>query len=555
VAITRGRWALALAFSAVVSATACVSTAPDGDRPDGAIARASRETPDGATGSPSDVETSHIADECDGGAAMCGRLDVRLAFHDVTNRSRASTVKPRDTWGALWADNDGDGDPDLFVGRHEWPPELFINDGGAYSRANVDFVHPSGYDSIDDETGVDRHSCAWGEANGDGLPDLYCAVGANRGTSVGPNQLFLAEGDGFREAARELGVTNPFGRSKSVGWLDHDGDGDLDLLVGNALRLDRRAPNALFERTKDGFARVKVGLDDELVTMSTSWADWDVDGDPDVLVLQYPSSRQPTVAYENVGGTFREVTLPNVTGGPWHAAAWGDVDGNARTDLALVSIERLRILRNTRAGFRPVFEMALDKGQMALWFDAENDGDLDLFVVQGAPPPMEWFGANYLDFLLVRGPTTFRHVALTDVQGPRDGCGDSAAAADYDRDGDVDLFVTNGAEGGCRGIDELLENRSTGGNWVALDLVGPAGNPWAFGARLHVGAGEHPYWREVTDGVTFRSQSEVGHQVLGIGPAASANVRVLWPDGASDCVRLDAGSTATVAIGSSPCRT
>ena len=214
---------------------------------------------------------------------------------------------------------------------------------------------------------------------------------------------------------------------------------------------------------------------------------------------------------------FHEITLPNVTGGPWHAAAWGDVDGSERTDLALVSIERLSISSEHEERVPAVFGTALDKGQMALWFDAENDGDLDLLVVQGAPPPMEWFGANYPDFLLLRGPEASAAFPLAEVDGPRDGCGDSATAADHDRDGDVDLFVTNGAEGGCRGMDVLLENRSTGGNWVALDLVGPAGNPWGFGARLSVAAVGLSYWRELTDGVTFRSQSEVGHQVLGVG--------------------------------------
>ena len=551
--IARGQ-SLALSLVVALSAHACVSSAPAGDPLYEPSADVSPEAPAGATGAPSGVENSSSVDECGDGDASCGPLEVRLAFRAVTTGTRGTIVRPRESWGALWADHDGDGDPDLFVGRHGWQPDLLLNDGGSYSRANVGFVHPPGYDPIDKESSVDRHSCAWGEANGDGLPDLYCTVGADRGTGVGPNQLFLGGGERFRESAGELGVTNAFGRSKSVGWLDYEGDGDLDLLVGNALRLDRRAPNVLFERIGDHFTRATAGLDDELVTMSMSWADWDVDGDPDVLAMQYPSSRQPTVAYENMGGIFHEVTLPNVTGGPWHAAAWGEVDGDARTDLALVSIERLSILRNTRSGFRPVFEMALDKGQMALWFDAENDGDLDLFVVQGAPPPMEWFGANHPDFLLIRGPRGFRRFPLAEVEGPRNGCGDSATAADHDRDGDVDLFVTNGAEGGCRGMDVLLENRSAGGNWVALDLVGPAGNPWGFGARLSVAAGGLSYWRELTDGVTFRSQSEVGHQVLGIGAAESATVRVRWPDGTSDCIQLDAGSTATVAIGSSPCR-
>jgi hypothetical protein len=365
--------------------------------------------------------------------------------------------------------------------------------------------------------------------------------------------LFLQDGTGFQEAGRKLRVSDPFGRSKSVGWLDVDGDHDLDLFVGNAPRVDRSAPNSLFERAPRGFKRSRVGLEEELVTMSSPWADWDVDGDPDILILQYPSSFEPAIAYLNVGGSFRKTTLTHVSGGTWHAGAWGDFDGNGRPDLALVSLREVTILQNTGGGLRPVFSAPLQKGQMCLWFDPDNDGDLDLFVMQGAPPPMPSTGANLVDFLVVREPDGFRRTNVPSLRGPRDGCGDSAAAADHNRDGRVDLFVTNGAEGGCRGRDALLENHSRGGNWVAIELRGDPRNPWGIGARIHVASDGARYWRQLTDGVTFRSQSEVGHQVLGIGRAVSADVKVVWPDGTSDCLRIPAGTTAPVSKGSSDC--
>lgn len=499
--------------------------------------------------------TSPIAEDPNGGPCDEGEgcPRVRLRFRDVTRQARNITEKPRESWGALWADWDGNGYPDLFIGRHGSPPTFLSNEAGTYTRVAVDFVDPPGYDPIDGGTGVDRHSCAWGEANGDRQPDLYCDVGADRGLGVGPNQLFVQGRHGLRESAVDMRVSDPFGRSKSVNWLDHDGDGDLDLFVGNAMRSDRRTTNALFEHTRNGFRRSNAGLDDRLVTMSSSWADWDVDGDPDLLALQYPSSTRPAVAYENVDGTFRRTTLEHVSGGAWHASAWGDYDGDGRSDLALVGIDRLAILRNSRTGLEPTFSMALGKGQMAVWFDVENDGDLDLFVVQGAPPPMDPIGSNVGDLLLLRSDRGFHRARLPMLRGPRDGCGDSAAIADHDRDGRVDVFLTNGAEGGCRGSDVLLENVSTGGHWVAIDLLGEPENPWGVGSRIHVRAGRLSYWRDVTDGVAFRSQSEIGHQVLGIGSSVSADVKVMWPDGTMDCLRLEAGTTRGVRQGALPC--
>ena len=473
----------------------------------------------------------------------------------MTRRTRSLPVGATTTWGGTWTDFDGNGFPDLLIGHHSVEPDLLLNDDGTFAEADVNLVNPPGYEVGHKGRFVDRHTCGWGEANGDGLPDLYCDVGANKGIGIGSNQLYLQQPDhSLREVGASFRVEDRFGRSKSVDWLDVDGDLDLDLFVGNALRIDRPAPNEVFLHTRSGLRRADVGLSDRLQTMSTEWADWDLDGDPDLLLFQYPSTGGLSLAYENVRGRYRRVSVPGVTAGHWHTAAWGDFDGDGRPDLATVSIPELAIFRNTRSGFRRVFGLPLDKGQMAVWFDAENDGDLDLFVVQGAPPPMPSTGANEPDLLLINSGHGFRVARVAGIAGPRDGCGDSAAAADFDRDGRVDLFVTNGAEGDCRGKDELLRNVSIGGNWVSVDLRGADLNPWGFGARIHVRAGDLVYWRELTDGMNFRSQSEVGHQVLGIGVETSASVRVVWPDGATSCARLTAGENAVLQQGVSSCR-
>jgi hypothetical protein len=474
------------------------------------------------------------------------------AFTDVAGLVGVSDGGHHASWGVSWVDIDRNGYPDLFLGRHRDPPRLLTNTGGNYDINSFDFCRPPGYVPTHEEPCVDRHMCAWGEANGDGRPDLYCTQGAQSGAGSGPNQLLVQTTDGFQDVARAMAVADIYGRGRSANWLDVDGDGKLDLFVGNANRWTRPpSPNRLFMHIGEKFRSVP-GADDSLQTKSSSWADWDVDGDPDLLVLQDQLlSRYPARAYEDVDGRLMSVEIPHVSGGLWQAAAWGDYDGDGRPDLSLLSPHRLLVLRNTAGGFEHVFNRPLAVGRMSVWFDVDNDGDLDLFVVQGALPQTGRGRdlQNYPDFLVVREAGGFRTITGTPFRGPQTGCTDAVAAADDNRDGRVDLVVTNG----CTVPDELLRNDSGAGGWVALDLHGSHTNPWGFGARIHVAAGPLGYWRELTDGVSSHGQSEMGHQVLGIGLAESAHVRVVWPNGVSDCVGATAGETVALVVGTRPC--
>ena len=150
---------------------------------------------------------------------------TRYRVEDVTRRRGLSTADTF-TWGATWVDYDNDDDADLLVNRHWLRPYFYVNANGFYARLREDF-----YPEL-----VDRHGCAWGEADGDGRPDLYCAVGADKGVGTGKNQLLLQKESGFVDAAEEFGVTDEYGRGRTVQWLDIDSDGDLDIFVGNKFR-------------------------------------------------------------------------------------------------------------------------------------------------------------------------------------------------------------------------------------------------------------------------------------------------------------------------------
>jgi FG-GAP-like repeat/ASPIC and UnbV len=462
------------------------------------------------------------------------------------------TTKFVRSYGSVLVDIDRNGQPDLFVNRHWNPATLYANRDGHMYPFQEDFQELPGYRRKSRPGKMDRHDCAWGEANGRGRPELYCSQGADMGRGSGPNQLLFRTGHGFVDRARRFGVKDPLGRGRSVNWLDYDGDGDLDIYLTNMLRTGH--PSVAFRNDRGLFRRVRIGLGVSIGGWpAATWADWDRDGDPDILIGRH--NRNMPRAFENQDGHYVEVSLPNVTDQEWVSAAWGDFDGDGFPDVALVHEDRVAIMRNVGAGFVPVFEEQLEMGRMASWLDVDNDGDLDAFLVQGNPGSKPASGHdNEPDMLLVQDAGSFAPITNSSIRGPVAGNGDAATIGDVDSDGSLDVFVSNGHNPSVwRGPGTLLVNESAAGNWVKLRLNGTRWNPWGYGARVEVIAGTLAYQRQLNDGVTYRSQSDVSQIHLGIGIATAAMVTVQWPDGRIDCVQLQASETRSLKIGSSPC--
>ena len=485
---------------------------------------------------------------CEGDGARDGSGDPQderpaaYRFVDVGEES-GIVMDHRRSWGGTWIDHEGDGDPDLLANRHFFPPFYFDNEDGAYEQGALQ-------DALN-VTDFDRHGCIWGDPNADALLDVVCTQGAERGEGIGPNQLLVQDPTGaFTDQAARFGIDYPPGRSRSVNWVDYDNDDDFDLFVGAEYRPGY--PNQMFRNDGGGrFEIADVGLDDELKTEAAAWADWDRDRDLDLIVTV---KKGRTLAYENNEGTFEKVRLPGVTDADWLGVTFGEYDADRWPDLHLVSETRSIVLRNRRGTFETVHRMPASQGRTGLWLDIDNDTDQDLFVIQGAPGEGDDPDAiDAPDVLLIREPEGFRQIPMR-VSGVPTGNGDSAATADHDRDGDLDLFVTNGYKRSA-GPFLVLENESTTQNWVALDVMtGPPGDPMAMWSEIKVTLGEgETFWRQVTDGFVFRSQSEVGYLHLGIGEATTARVELRWWNGDRDCLTLEAGTTTELEHGSSAC--
>ncbi|MBL8841951.1 MAG: CRTAC1 family protein [Planctomycetes bacterium] len=250
---------------------------------------------------------------------------------------------------AVSADIDLDGDLDLFLGYEgkeatatdEFRSHLFRNRGDATFE---DITAVAGV-----ENGRFCKGAAFGDYDGDGLPDLYVS---NLG---GPNRLYHNEGDGrFTDVALDLGVEEPLD-SFGCWFFDYDNDGDLDLY--STCYEQRERPTTIFGYYKNGatgfntmrlyrndpgrFSDVTraVGLDRTVFPMGCNFGDIDEDGFPDLyLATGDPdfASLWPNVMLRNDRGErFQDVTTTTGTGHlqKGHGVSFGDLDGDGDQDL------------------------------------------------------------------------------------------------------------------------------------------------------------------------------------------------------------------------------
>ncbi|MBI2190433.1 MAG: CRTAC1 family protein [Planctomycetes bacterium] len=531
---------------------------------------------------------------------------ARVAFTDVTQRAgirfrhfngdRASLIAEDMGSGAGWADYDLDGDLDLFIanaaGSILLPAQelarsparcaLYRNRGdGSFE----DVAHQAGVDAALTGMGV-----AWGDYDNDGDLDLYV-------TAYGPNRLLRNDGGRFLDVSREAGVDDDrFGAGAA--WGDYDLDGDLDLYVANYVQFsfsetDRQRPaaafrgdlpytlnpssypperNLLYRNNGDGtFSEVakEAGCADPNGRgMSVSWVDFDGDLWPDLYIANDVSQNG---VFRNRGdGSFEDVGASSLAADYRGAMglAVGDPDNDGDFDLflthwiaqenALYENQRRSTDPNAPEGPALFMDMADARGlgQISLdaigwgteFIDFDNDGRLDLFVVNGSTferPEDTRLLVPMLPFLFWNhGPAGFYEVGK--ISGDffqRTIVGRGAAFGDYDNDGDVDAFVV--VHGGP-GI--LLRN--DGGNashWLKVRLGQTHRNRFAVGASVRLLAGGAWQTRQVGAGNSYLSHNSLELEFgLGQNPKAD-RIEIRWPDGHQQALQ-DISANQTIEI-------
>jgi hypothetical protein len=444
----------------------------------------------------------------------------------------------------IWGDYDGDGDLDLFVDNHyNLPPYFYANNGdGTFT----DIFFSTGVRLVGD-----RHGSAWCDFDNDGDLDLHITIGANGGDALGHKQdeLLLNEGGNqFIEDAPAAGVINTWGRGRSVAWGDYNNDGYPDLLLGN-LKTDL----VLYQNNGDGTftdATVAAGLG-SLHYVEVAFADYDNDGFADIFCTDVlPTGAANDLLLKNNGdGTFTNVSqqagiLPLNNG---RSIAWGDYNNDGYLDLFIsrgtdVGIKQTLYQNDGDGTFTDVTDQAglgtISNNRAAAWGDFDNDGYLDLYVVNSGTDP-EGKGPNYLYRNNHNG--TFTDVAAsTGVQALVVSRGRGAAWADYDEDGFLDLFVTNGEDNTdfVSGPQFLYHNATNANHWLKIKLVGTTSSRQGLGAKVTIKVGRTSQYRE-NNGASGHYLSQGAAPLhFGLGKATLVNqVIVNWPSGQTQTLR------------------
>ena len=373
-----------------------------------------------------------------------------------------------------------------------------------------------------------------------------------------PNSLLRNDGGTFTDVTHEAGVYSEH-PTQTGSWADFDGDGWLDLFIGNESRDGDMHRSELFRNKGDGtFEEVAdlVGLDIAQFVKGVDWGDYDNDGRPDLYVSVLRGSN---LLFHNAGEDtdgnwhFDNVTEKAGVSGPFHSfPTWfWDFDNDGYLDLFAAGYqaqtadivreymgekhgaELPRLYRNLADGtFEDVtVPSGLDRIMYAMgsnFGDLDNDGWLDLFVGTGDPD----FRQLMPNRMFRNASGHFEEVTGAGGFGALDK-GHGVSFADIDNDGDADVhIVLGGANEGDLSPNALYENPGSGHHFIVLTLVGQKANRSGIGARISItvedGEGVWTIHRVVGTGGSFGANPV--RQEIGLGRALRViNVEIRWP--------------------------
>ncbi len=408
------------------------------------------------------------------------------------------------SFGAAWADYDGDGDPDLYVTGDE--NKLYRNDGFVF----VDVTSAAG---VEADLGA---APTWGDYDNDGDLDLYVSSGVRTGVKdyYTWSSHVITFVTGIRPSDEDgLNFTTPAGISVTFHLQEYK-------------NVPIQDPEIIF-----------LGPDGHHPTENPFTLSDEVSGPPPYE----PSQDEGFFVWQPAPGVWRiRWTAPDLSINPYFSGLI--TTSHPISNVTAVKFEYPpgsslpdHLFRNEGDGtFVDVTATAgltceLDS-RGAAWGDYDNDGDLDLFLVVAGG-----VSGNEPDRLYRNnGDGTFTDVAaLEGVTGSSGGRGWSAMWADYDNDGFLDLYINHRSIVWPipPGSHQLFHNQGNDNHWLKLRLIGSYSNRDGLGTKVWVTAGGQTQFRELHDESSHFAHYN-GPLHIGLGANAMADeVRIEWPSG------------------------
>lgn len=491
--------------------------------------------------------------------------NAQISFTDVTEEAgiahQFKVYEGTFGGGAAVFDINNDGFQDVFITSGTRTDVLYLNNGDGTFK---NIYETSG---LSISKNYVTQGAVSADVNKDGWNDLFITtINTTDSSSVIPrakNLLFLNNGDlSFRDVTKEYGLENLNSFSTGASFGDINEDGYPDLYVGNyflefegKLGIIKDATIVSANQTAKGYLLINkegkyfenqyedYGMDHRGFGFGALFTDYDNDGDQDVLVNHdFGYKAVPNLFYENkhprrtlneVGEDIAMDLKINAMG-----SAVGDYNNDGDLDYFITNIKFNFFMENQGSG-----KLFLDKAKElgvhnlsiswgANFADFDQDGDLDLFISNGdlnpnCVPMSNYYYENKNGLFLDKS----RAVGLNDY-----GIGRGSVVFDIENDGDLDILVVNQepilANYPTSSITRLFRNESKKGNWLKVKLKGVASETNGIGARVEVVTEDIHMIREIDGGGSshLSQNSSIAH--FGLGDISTVNkVIITWVGG------------------------
>ncbi len=437
--------------------------------------------------------------------------------------------------------------------------------------------------------------CSWGDYNNDGYIDLYIAEakeGAMPYDPIPPNNLYLNDGPDeftFTKVTSAGPIVTDEIDSRVVAWGDRNNDGLLDMFIDNGKVVfgsNGKEQNSFYTNI-DGSTFNRDSVNDVGLIVSDSiqyktfgsgfgWCDYNNDGWMDIFNCSGGGATNRL--WKNKDGNGFEETLASffqdTTGGIHYSSvgcSWGDFNNDWRMDLFVTNAIDSPAGNNflyvnystaSKDSFLFLKENAGDVyndyyySQGSVWFDVDNDGDLDLYTTSLGHETDDlsrlYINSGYPDYELSALTSVVEQLDPGD--GTTRGNGRAVATIDVNHDGALDLVVTRVGE------PLLYMNKGTTNGYLNVKVTGRDGytNKLGIGVKVkivaHIPEQGEQWTRQMREiaGITggLAQSSQIAH--FGVGTASTIDtVYVEWPVSGNVDVFTDVSPNQTIQVNES----